>query len=215
MTRAERRAAAPALELAFAVPERGLDIAFTVPAGSTTALIGGNGAGKSSTFAVLSGLLRPARSRVVLGDTTLSDSAARRWRAPHARGVVQLMQHPLLFPTMSVADNAAFGLQAAGTQAAASRAAARDMLARVGAGELAERRPDRLSGGQAQRVAVCRALVNAPVVVLADEPTGNLDPDNAGLVMAALADAAAEGRTVVVATHDPAVVARADEVVRL
>ena len=116
---------------------------------------------------------------------------------------------------MSVADNAAFGLQAAGTPAAASRAAARDMLARVGAGELAERRPDRLSGGQAQRVAVCRALVNAPAVVLADEPTGNLDPDNAGLVMDALADAAAEGRTVVVATHDPAVVARADEVVRL
>ena len=64
-------------------------------------------------------------------------------------------------------------------------------------------------------MAVCRALVNAPAVVLADEPTGNLDPDNAGLVMAALADAAAEGRTVVVATHDPAVVARADEVVRL
>lgn len=64
-------------------------------------------------------------------------------------------------------------------------------------------------------MAVCRALVNTPAVVLADEPTGNLDPDNASLVLDALAEAAGEGRTVVVATHDPAVVARADEVVRL
>ena len=92
---------------------------------------------------------------------------------------------------------------------------ARALLERFGLAHRADHRPGQVSGGQAQRVAVCRALVNAPVVVLADEPTGNLDPDNAGLVMDALADAAAEGRTVVVATHDPAVVARADEVVRL
>ena len=203
MTRAERRAAAPALELAFAVPERGLDIAFTVPAGSTTALIGGNGAGKSSTFAVLSGLLRPARSRVVLGGTTLSESAARRWRAPHARGVVQLMQHPLLFPTMSVADNAAFGLQAAGTQAAASRAAARDMLARVGAGELAERRPDRLSGGQAQRVAIARALVTDPALLLLDEPFAQLDGRSAAEISGLCAQLLI-GRTALLITHDPA-----------
>lgn len=203
MTRAEGRAAAPALELAFAVPERGLDIAFTVPAGSTTALIGGNGAGKSSTFAVLSGLLRPARSRVVLGDTTLSDSAARRWRAPHARGVVQLMQHPLLFPTMSVADNAAFGLQAAGTPAAAARAAARDMLARVGAGELAERRPDRLSGGQAQRVAIARALVTDPALLLLDEPFAQLDGRSAAEISGLCAQLLI-GRTALLITHDPA-----------
>ena len=92
---------------------------------------------------------------------------------------------------------------------------ARILLERFGLGHRAEHRPGQVSGGQAQRVAVCRALVNTPAVVLADEPTGNLDPDNASLVLDALAEAAGEGRTVVVATHDPAVVARADEVVRL
>ncbi|MFL0426057.1 ABC transporter ATP-binding protein [Micrococcus luteus] len=92
---------------------------------------------------------------------------------------------------------------------------ARNLLERFGLGHRAEHRPGQVSGGQAQRVAVCRALVNTPAVVLADEPTGNLDPDNAALVLDALAETAAEGRTVVVATHDPAVVARADEVVRL
>lgn len=205
MTRAAgtTRAAAPALAVAFAVPERGLDIAFTVPAGSTTALIGGNGAGKSSTFAVLSGLLRPACSRVVLGDTTLSDSAARRWLPPHARGVVQLMQHPLLFPTMSVVDNAAFGLRAAGVPAAAARAAARDMLTRVGAGRLAERRPERLSGGQAQRAALARALVTDPALLLLDEPFAQLDGGSAAEI-GALCAQLLNHRTALLVTHDPA-----------
>lgn len=205
MTRAAgtTRAAAPALAVAFAVPERGLDIAFTVPAGSTTALIGGNGAGKSSTFAVLSGLLRPACSRVVLGDTTLSDSAARRWLPPHARGVVQLMQHPLLFPTMSVVDNAAFGLRAAGVPAAAARAAARDMLTRVGAGRLAERQPERLSGGQAQRAALARALVTDPALLLLDEPFAQLDGGSAAEIGALCAQLLTH-RTALLVTHDPA-----------
>ena len=92
---------------------------------------------------------------------------------------------------------------------------ARRLLAEVGLEERATHRPAQISGGQAQRVALCRALVNDPAVVLADEPTGNLDPANSAIVLDALGDMAASGRAVVIATHDPVVLERADRVLAL
>ena len=150
-----------------------------------------------------------------LGDVDASTRPDRERSRLRATSVGFVFQDSELDPSRPILDSVVEPGLYAGLERQTLEDRARALLERFGLAHRADHRPGQVSGGQAQRVAVCRALVNAPAVVLADEPTGNLDPDNAGLVMDALADAAAEGRTVVVATHDPAVVARADEVVRL
>lgn len=191
----------------------GLDHAFTP--GVVTALTGPSGCGKSTLLYVLGLLLTPTRGRVRLGGVDASglpDRDRSRLRA-HRLGFV--FQDSELDPTRTIIDSVVEpGLYAGGDQDVL-RARARSLLDQFGLGHRADHRPGQISGGQAQRVAVCRALVNAPDIVLADEPTGNLDPANSTLVIDALAEAAAENRTVIVATHDPSVVQRADEVVRL
>lgn len=191
----------------------GLTYSFTP--GAVTALTGPSGRGKSTLLYVLALMLTPTTGRVRLGETDASSLPDRDRSGLRAGTIGFVFQDSELDPSRSIVDSVMEPGLYAGLEKGALEDRARSLLARFGLEHRADHRPGEISGGQAQRVAVCRALVNEPAVILADEPTGNLDPDNAALVLDALAEAAAEGRTVIVATHDPQVVSRADEVVRL
>ena len=202
-----------------AVVEPGrLDLRFSLAKGETLAVLGPNGAGKSTLLDVLAGLVRPDSGHVRLGDTTLVSTGGDgrdSWLPPHARGVAMLAQEALLFPHLSVRDNVAFGPRSAGVDRAEARYIAERWLERVDATGLADRRPLRLSGGQAQRVAVARALATEPRLLLLDEPFGALDAGVAPAMRRLLAEVLAE-RAVVIVTHDPLdALALADRVIVL
>jgi molybdate transport system ATP-binding protein len=153
-----------------------LDVQLDVGNGEVVALLGPNGAGKSSLLAAVAGLLPLERGRVVLDGTVLDDSSTGVHVPSERRPIGMVFQDGRLFPHLSVVDNVAFGLRA---RAAMSRKdaerAARERLARVGIGEMADSKPDQLSGGQAQRVALARALVLQPSLLLLDEPLTGVD----------------------------------------
>ncbi len=183
-----------------------LDLAvdLAVADGEVLAVLGPNGAGKSTVLRVLAGLLRPDGGRVAVGPAVWDDVAAGVHVPPHERRLGILFQDHLLFPHLSVTDNVAFGLRTRGVRRAAARAAAGDWLARVGIAELGDRRPGRLSGGQAQRAALARALVGDPAVLLLDEPLSALDARTRLTVRAELRRHLAEFRgSTVLVTHDP------------
>ena len=181
------------------VADRDLDVSVSVEAGETLALLGPNGAGKSTLLSVVAGLLRPDSGHVELAGRRLTDD--RTWVAPHRRRVALLAQEPLLFPHLSALDNVAFGPRAQGVGRREAARVARAWLERLDLSALADRRPAELSGGQAQRVAVARALATDPDVLLLDEPLAALDvsiaPDVRETLRRVLAD-----RTAVVVTHD-------------
>ncbi|MGQ1838897.1 ATP-binding cassette domain-containing protein [Kocuria turfanensis] len=206
------------LDVTARLRARDLDVAVSVAEGQTLALTGPNGAGKSSLLAVVAGLLVPDTGRAALDGRVLFDlDAAGRgpWVPAHDRGVVLLAQDPLLFPHLSVLENVAFGPRSRGAGRRRARAAAAQWLEAVGAAPLAHRRPAALSGGQAQRVAVARALAADPRLLLLDEPFASLDSTAAPALRELLRRVLA-GRMAVVVTHDPAdVEALADAEVRL
>ncbi|SMQ62195.1 ATP-binding cassette domain-containing protein [Agreia sp. VKM Ac-1783] len=195
-----------------------LDVRFSLDEGETLAVLGPNGAGKSTLLDVLAGLLRPDSAHVRLGEKTLVSTghdARDVWVSPHSRGVALLAQEALLFPHLTVRDNVAFGPRSAGRDRAEARRIAEHWLERVDATGLADRRPRRLSGGQAQRVAVARALATEPKLLLLDEPFGALDAAVAPAMRRLLSEVLAE-RTVVMVTHDPLdALALADRVIVL
>lgn len=180
------------------VRDRDVEVAFEVAAGETVALLGPNGAGKSTTLDVLAGLLRPDAGEVVLDGDVLTGPG--RWVAPHARRTALLAQDPLLFPHLSVLENVAFGPRSRGVARHEARAGAGRWLAEVDAAELAGRRPGELSGGQAQRVAVARALAAEPRLLLLDEPMAALDISAAPALRQLLGRVLA-GRSAVIVTH--------------
>ncbi|OBG70275.1 molybdenum ABC transporter ATP-binding protein, partial [Mycobacterium sp. E3298] len=195
------------LQLRADVADRRLDVEFTVSAGEVLAVLGPNGAGKSTALHVIAGLVRPDHGVVRLGDRVLTDTAAGVNVATHDRRVGLLMQDPLLFPHMSVAANVAFGTRSRGgglrTRRAAGRAAALRWLREVDAERFADRKARQLSGGQAQRVAVARALAAEPDVLLLDEPLNGLDVAAAASIRAVLRRVVARtGCAVVLITHD-------------
>ena len=187
------------LELSAQVTERDVDVALDVADGETVAVLGPNGAGKSTLLAVAAGLLRPDSGRVVLDGVELTGPGV--WVAPHARRIALLAQDPLLFPHLSALENVAFGPRSRGTQRRTAREQARTWLEDVGVADLADRRPGQLSGGQAQRVAVARALAADPRVLLLDEPMAALDVAVRPALRQSLRRVLAD-RTVVLVTHD-------------
>lgn len=183
--------------------------------GRTTAITGESGRGKSTLLYVLGLMLTPETGHVRLGEERASHLPDRQRSHLRAARIGFVFQDSELDATRPIlASVIEPGLYAGGTRGQLE-ARARTLLRTFGLHERANHRPGQISGGQAQRVALCRALVNDADIVLADEPTGNLDPANSELVISALRGAAAQGHTVVIATHDPAVVAAADEVLRL
>ena len=178
--------------------------------GAMTALTGPSGRGKSTLLYLLGLMLKPSAGQVLLDGRSmgeLSDAERARTRADRFGFV---FQDAALDPTRTVLDNVTETVlyQRGDRHAAGSRA--RTLLGRFGVDVPAGRKPGQVSGGQAQRIALCRALLTDPAVLLADEPTGNLDPDTSALVVQALADHAKSGGTVIVVTHSPEVAAACD-----
>lgn len=180
-----------------------VEASLEVSDGQTVALLGPNGAGKSTLLSVVAGLLRPDEGHVELAGRTLTHVEGRRatWVPPHRRQVALLAQDPLLFPHLSALDNVAFGPRSAGATRREAHETALGWLARLGVADLASQRPGELSGGQAQRVAVARALATDPRLLLLDEPMAALDVAVAPALRETLRGVLAD-RTAVVVTHD-------------
>jgi molybdate transport system ATP-binding protein len=189
------------LQLAGRVSARGFDVELTVRAGETVAVLGPNGAGKSTLLNIVAGLIRMDAGYVRLGERTLDDTSKFRTVPPYRRSVGLLAQEPLLFPHLSVRANVAFGPRSAGMPRRRAGEAARHWLTEVDAVALADRKPSRLSGGQAQRVAVARALACDPELLLLDEPFAALDV-NAAPALRALLRRVLAHRTALLVTHD-------------
>lgn len=175
-----------------------------VPRGARLAITGPSGSGKSTLLHLMAGLERPTAGTVTwpaLGNDPLG--------RPGLVGVV--FQGPSLIPTLDVVENVALPLVLAGTSDRAAQETALDALASLGIDDLARKLPDELSGGQAQRVAIARAVATRPTLILADEPTGQLDRSTAAHVIDVLLEAADMlDAAVVISTHDPAVAVRLD-----
>ena len=181
-----------------------VEVEFEVNHGETLVVLGPNGAGKSTVLRVLAGLLRPHDGRVQLGDTILDDPRAGRHIPAHQRPIGMVFQDYLLFPHLSLIDNVAFGLRSRGIGKTEARRQAAHWLDRVGLTDHARSRPRGISGGQAQRAALARALVGRPQLLLLDEPLSALDARTKLEIRAELRRHLAEypGPTVVV-SHDP------------
>ena len=180
---------------------RGVDLA--VAPGERVGIVGRSGAGKSTLLHILAGLSDPDSGAVtVMGQPLSAAAAGARARLRNQRmGFVYQFHH--LLPEFSALENIAMPLLVGGARFAPAAARARELLARVALADRAEHRPHQLSGGERQRVAVARALATSPAIVLADEPTGNLDRRNAEGVMALLAALSdTSGASVVVVSHD-------------
>jgi putative ABC transport system ATP-binding protein len=187
-----------------------------VPAGRLLAVRGRSGSGKTTLLNLLAGLDRPDAGTVHLGDVEVSALPEAGLVDLRRRQVGVVFQAFGLVPILSAAENVGVPLRLVGTPAAERDARVAELLALVGLAEHAAQRPYELSGGQQQRVAIARALANRPRLVVADEPTGQLDSQTGAAVMELLLRLVREaGTTIVVATHDRALTAVADEVVEL
>lgn len=191
------------LRLRARVTERGLDVDVSVGSGEVLAVLGPNGAGKSTLLALAAGLIEPDEGRIELGGRLLHDRSEHVALPPHSRGVALLAQQALLFPHMTVAANVEFPLRSAGRTRREARESARHWLTEVDAAQFADRRPHELSGGQAQRVAVARALAADPKLLLLDEPMSALDVAAAPSLRVLLRRVLrGERRTAVIVTHE-------------
>jgi len=192
------------------------DVSLEVRRGEFLVLMGPSGSGKSTLLHLLAGLEAPTSGEIYLDEmpiTKMSDDQMTVFRRRHIGFVFQFFN---LLPTLSAEENVALPLLLDGQSMKSARPKAVSMLERVGLGRRLNHRPDELSGGEAQRVAIARALVFEPSLLIADEPTGNLDSRNGEEVLSVIRDLARQfGVTVVMATHDPRAAEYGDRIARL
>jgi len=205
-----------AYPLGAGAPIRALDgVDLSVPAGHLAVVLGASGSGKSTLLNVL-GLLEDAdRGEVRMAGervSALGRSARSRARGRYLGFVFQSF---LLLPSLTALDNVLLAARYAGRDGTTARRRARELLAQLGVLEREHHYPPQLSGGEQQRVAFCRAVLNDPPVLLADEPTGNLDDANGGVILQALRARAGAGAAVVVVSHRADAVVGADAVYRM
>ncbi len=196
---------------------RALDnVSLQVEPGEFVAVMGPSGCGKSTLLHLLGGLDRPTSGSVTIDGHNLSDLSDAKLKELRRHKIGFIFQFFNLIPVLNSVENAALPVTLDGVKQSEARERATSWLRRVGLEERLDHRPDQLSGGQQQRVAVARALVADPALILADEPTGNLDTRASEEITALLRQVANEwGRAVVVVTHDPRIAAHADRIVFL
>lgn len=191
-------------------------VSLDIGRGEFVVVLGASGSGKSTLLNLLSGVDQPDSGCICIDGAAISAFGDRRqtlFRRDHIGIVFQFFN---LIPTLTILENITLPQELGGGSRGALERRAREMLAQVGLADRAEAHPDRLSGGERQRVAIARALLHEPKIVLADEPTGNLDDDTGRQVLALLLRLTREaGRTLVMATHSNEIARRADRVCRI
>jgi len=188
---------------------------LTIPRGDYAAIVGPSGSGKSTLLSVLGGMLTPDSGKVLLDGASLYDLPVAKRTAFRRERIGFVFQTFNLVPYLTALENVQIPLYLAGLAAAQQQARAEELLGRVGLGERMHHKPSELSTGQQQRVALARTLANDPPVILADEPTGNLDPDSRRIVLDFFDQLHEEGRTILVVTHDAIVADRAKRLFHL
>ncbi|MCA9061717.1 MAG: ABC transporter ATP-binding protein [Planctomycetaceae bacterium] len=189
-----------------------------IKARSATAIVGSSGSGKSTLLQLLAGILRPDSGAITVGDTDLSSLSDAGRRSFRIRRIGLVFQDFQLLPYLSVLENVLLPARINPSLPLTDslRGRARELLDQTGLGKLAQRSVHQLSQGERQRVAICRALIASPAVILADEPTGNLDPDSSDRLLTLFLDQVrTHGATLVMVTHDHTLLHRFDHVVRM
>ena len=192
------------------------EVSFTIETGEYVAILGKSGSGKSTLLNLIAGLDRPSSGDVQVAGIKLNglgENRLARWRGKNVGVVFQFFQ---LLPTLTIEENVAIAMDFVGEIPSAQRSdRALALLEAVGLTAHAKKLPAALSGGQQQRAAIARALANDPPIILADEPTGNLDSETAAEVAALFQRFAAEGKTLLIVTHDNAMADHAQRVIEL
>ncbi|MGB2692411.1 MAG: ABC transporter ATP-binding protein [Thermodesulfobacteriota bacterium] len=181
--------------------------------GEVVALVGKSGCGKTTLLNLISGIDRPDNGEIWIGNTLLNDLSEEELTLIRRNRVGIVFQFFNLIPTLNVIENVSLPRELNGSNDSQSESIAKDLLTRVGLGDRLNSYPDVLSGGEQQRVAIARALINDPDLILADEPTGNLDDDTAKEILELLLSVARDtGKTMIMATHSNEVISYADKV---
>jgi len=184
--------------------------------GALVAIVGRSGSGKSTLLNLIAGIDTPSRGIVSVAGTVLqelSHDSLATWRGRTVGVVFQFFQ---LLPTLTVAENVMLPMDFCGTVAAGKRKTrSLELLHRVGVLDQADKLPSALSGGQQQRTAIARALANDPPVIIADEPTGNLDSESGAAILQLFAELAAEGKTILIVSHDREIASAANRIVTI
>ncbi len=191
----------------------GVDL--TMPVHGFSALIGPSGSGKSTLLYLVGGLDRPSSGQIRVNGQELDHMDENQLAAYRQKTVGFVFQSFNLISSMTALENVVFPLRFLPGSARARRERGLALLKQVGLADRAHHKPTELSGGQQQRVAIARALINDPQLILADEPTGNLDTASGNLIMQILLDLHAQGRSVLMVTHDPRLARYASDIIRI